>query len=498
MGKSRRGASILTLLSTWLAAAVIACGQAEDAPSAEEVTGGSDRDGGASELVSLPALSKYLEPWTGDLDGMIERGFIRALVVHNRTNYFLDGAEERGITFEALKLFEEALNERLGRREVPVRVVPIAVQRDLILPWIAEGRGDIAAANLTITPDRLARVDFSRPLLSAVREVVVTGPAGPELRTLEDLSGQEVHVRASSSFAEHLQRLNDRFSAEGREPVRIVAADELLETEDLLELASVGVIPTTIADDYMAELWSRVLDSLTVHGELGVNSDGEIGWAFRKNSPRLREVVDEFARQHGKGTYLGNVLFRRYLENAEYIRNPVASEDRVRFAAAREFFRQYGERYDLPQLLVAAQAYQESRIDQDVRSAAGAVGVMQILPSTAADPAVGIPNIEEMDSNIHAGVRYLRFLIDEYFDDPAITPRNRYMFALAAYNAGPNRIARLRDVTAQAGFDPNEWFGNLEVIVAREVGREPVNYVANIYKYYIAYRLLMEQEAGGT
>jgi membrane-bound lytic murein transglycosylase MltF len=114
---------------------------------------------------------------------------------------------------------------------------------------------------------------------------------------------------------------------------------------------------------------------------------------------------------------------------------------------------------------------------------------MQVMPATARDKAIGIPDIERLESNIHAGIKYNRWIADNYFNDPGIDERNRALFAFAGYNAGPNRIARLREKAAQAGLDPNVWFNNVEVIVAREVGREPVQYVANIYKYYLAYKL---------
>jgi membrane-bound lytic murein transglycosylase MltF len=125
---------------------------------------------------------------------------------------------------------------------------------------------------------------------------------------------------------------------------------------------------------------------------------------------------------------------------------------------------------------------------------------MQVMPKTAKDPVVGIPNIDEIEPNIHAGIKYLRWVVDKYFNDPAIAPVDQALFAFASYNAGPNRIARIRGETAAAGLDPNKWFRNVELLVARQVGREPVQYVANIFKYYIAYTVIAEklQREGGA
>ena len=134
-----------------------------------------------------------------------------------------------------------------------------------------------------------------------------------------------------------------------------------------------------------------------------------------------------------------------------------------------------------------------------MRSPAGAVGVMQILPATAADANVGIRDISSRENNVHAGVKYLRFLRDRYFSDAGIEPMDRVLLSLAAYNAGPRNIARARNKATQMGFDPNRWFGHVEVAAANSISREPVTYVRNIYKYYVVFSQLeairVEREA---
>jgi membrane-bound lytic murein transglycosylase MltF len=116
---------------------------------------------------------------------------------------------------------------------------------------------------------------------------------------------------------------------------------------------------------------------------------------------------------------------------------------------------------------------------------------MQLLPSTATDPNVGIPDIHEVESNIHAGTKYLRFIRDRYFSDPEMDDANQAFFSFAAYNAGPARVAQLRAKAEEAGLDPNQWFGNVEVIAAQVIGRETVQYVSNIAKYYLAYSAIV-------
>jgi membrane-bound lytic murein transglycosylase MltF len=390
--------------------------------------------------------------------------------------------------------FEKSLNKelRLGRR--PMHVAAIPVLRDQLIPFLEEGRGDMAVASLTITPERARRVDFTVPAARNVSELVVTGPRSPALETLDDLAGKRVFVRPSSSYWESLHELSASFQMRGLKEIEIAAANEYLETEDLLEMVNAGLVKITIADDYLARFWSQVLPNIVVHEDVAVATGRDIAWAVRRDAAGLKERVDRFVKANRQGTLLGNMLLKRYFQDAKYVKNALADADRGRLTAVIEFFRKYGNQYDFDYLMVAAQGYQESGLDQSVVSRAGAIGIMQMLPSTAADKSVGIPDISTIDNNIHAGTKYLRYIVDHYFDDPEIDEVNRTLFAFASYNAGPNRIRRLRSKAAEQGYDPNIWFRNVEVVVANDVGREPVRYVSNIFKYYTVYSLLTEQD----
>jgi membrane-bound lytic murein transglycosylase MltF len=303
-------------------------------------------------------------------------------------------------------------------------------------------------------------------------------------------------VRPSSSYYESLVALNQRFRREGRDTVVIRRADDRLETEDLLEMTSTGLIDITIADDHLANFWAGVFDSLRVHRELAVRTGAELGWAFRQNSPALAKQVNSFIRTHAVGQYMGNVLFTQYLRTNKWARNPTSGSERRRFASTAAIFKRYAAQYDFDWLMVAAQAYQESKIDQKLVSPAGAVGVMQVLPSTAADPNVNIRDVTKLTNNIHAGIKYMRFIRDKYLADaPTMSDIDRHLFAFASYNAGPNRIAAMRRRAAAQGLNPNVWFQNVEVLAAKEIGRETVQYVSNIFKYYVAYKLALEKES---
>lgn len=481
-----------------LVPAAAACGGAEEPadaapsePSPAEATPETAPDERGRVWSSLDELSEELqrihEPWTGDLDGMAERRVVRILTAHNPMFYTLDGAEQRGIVYEGAVLFEKFLNQRLKRGRLKVHVVIVPVDRDELIPALVEGRGDLAIANLTITPERLEVVDFSTPVMRDVSEIVVSGPSVLDLRTLDDLSGLEVHLRPSSSYWASVERLNDAFDEMKMPPLHLSPVKPYLEDHDLLEMVNAGLLGFTVVDSHKAEFWERVFDHVVLHPDLALREGGEIGWAFRKNSPELREVVDAFVRKHRKGTLVGNVLYQRYLENTAWVENAFGDGGRDRLGETVGLFKKYGERYDIDWVLLAAQGYQESKLDQKTRSRAGAVGVMQLMPAAAKQ--VGITEIHDLENNIHAGAKYLRYLIDHYFDDESLTRHQKHLLALASYNAGPTRIKRLRQETASKGLDPDVWFDNVEVVVARKVGSEPVRYVSNIVKYYLAYRL---------
>lgn len=450
----------------------------------------------AVQAVEPAALGDFAlaEPMGGDLDEIRERRLVRVVVPYDSTHYFLDGPTPRGLSYELLKLFETWLNEKLSTGREPIVVVAIPTTRDQFLPRLEGSLSDLAIGSLTVTPERKERVDFSVPIASDVREVVVTGPAWRgELTAPKDLSGREVWVRASSSYHESLRTLSAALEQDGLEPVRIRFAKEVLETERLLEMVNGGLLPGTIADEPIARFWSQFFPDLRVQ-PVAVREGATYAWAARKGMPRFLALVDEFVAANRARTYTGNVLLKRYLKDTTWAKRARADESMKRLRPMVELFRKYAELYDLEWQMVAAQAYQESGLDPNARNPSGAVGLMQLLPSTARD--MGIEDIEQPEPNIHAGTKYLRFLIDRYFDDPEIEPLDQMLFALASYNVGPSRMRRLRAKAAEEGVDPNKWFGHVERVAGREVSREPVRYVSNIYQYHLAYRIVTDEEMG--
>jgi membrane-bound lytic murein transglycosylase MltF len=425
----------------------------------------------------------------GDLDEMVKRRLVRVGLTYNRTNYFVDKGVQRGVTFEYIKLMEDELNKRRKTGNLRVLFWPIPLPRDQLLPALTNGRVDMVIAQLTVTPERQKLVDFTDPTRKDVNEVVVTGPGAPPIASVDDLSGREVFVRASSSYYQSLLALNRRLQAAGKPPVVIRPAPESLEDDDLLEMANADLIGITVVDDYLANFWKQVLPGITVHETAAVRTGGVLAVAIRKGSPQLARGLNVVIKSYGLGTAFGNTVVKRYLLDTKFVKSATSQADRQRFQALVALFRKYGERYDLDYLLMAAQGYQESGLDHRVRSPVGAVGVMQVMPATGAELKVG--DISQLEPNVHAGVKYMRFVIDTYYKDEPMTPLDKELFAFASYNAGPARIRQLRHEAERRGLNPNVWFGNVEQIASERIGRETVTYVSSIYKYYVAYRLLM-------
>jgi membrane-bound lytic murein transglycosylase MltF len=447
----------------------------------------------APEATPLPAgIAPIIQPFKGDLDGMVKRRVIRVLTVQNPILYFVDRGREVGITYETIKAFEKQLNEKVGNKVVTLHVIAIPVARDQLIPRLLSGEGDIAAAALTVTPERKKQVDFSDPFATGIQAVLVTGPDTPPVASLDELSGKELYVRPSSSYAELLKKLNAHFKAAGKPPVTILPAPEVLEDGDILEMVNAGLVPATVVDNYMADLYTQVFPNLRKNSDIA-SAPGDIAWAFRKGSPKLAAAVNAFVKTHQQGSLAGNVLINKYVKTTKWVKNARSDEDRQRFAAMVELFKKYGKRYDLDYVLMAAQGYQESGLDQAKKSHVGAIGVMQVMPATARDKAVNIPDIEKLESNIHAGIKYNRWVMDNFYGDPGITPLNKGLFAFASYNAGPGRVAGLRKEAAALGLDPNKWFNNVELVAAKRIGRETVTYVSNIYKYYLAYQMMIQR-----
>lgn len=432
--------------------------------------------------------------WTGDFDGMEKRRAIRVLVPYSKTIYFIDKGEQLGTAVELGNALEKWVNRGRKREIDKIRVAFIPVPRSELIPALNAGRGDIISSDMTITPEREAEVDFSDPFATGVHEVLVTGPNSPVIKSLDKLGNDAIYVRKSSSYYEHLISLNHDRLATGKPVLNLLPADENLEDEDILELINAGILPLTVVDRFKAKIWSDVFTKLVVRDDIAISNNGSIAWAFRKNSPQLAKELSAFLKEHKIGTAFGNTLRKKYYQNDRIIREAYSPGEIAKFQSLWVHFQSYAATYNFDPVLLAAQGYQESQLDQRRRSPRGAVGIMQLLPSTAESKEIGVHGIAESpERNIEAGAKYMRLLSDVYVKDPSALPLDNMLLALASYNAGPGNLRKFRTTTQDMGLNPHVWFGNVEQGAAKIVGRETVQYVSNIYKYYVAYSLYLDQ-----
>jgi membrane-bound lytic murein transglycosylase F len=443
-------------------------------------------------FIAEQALTEYTaERFTGDLDGVRRRGALRVLTRNNPVTYFLHRGEPHGFDYQLARAAAEALGVRLE--------MVVAPSRDALIPWLREGRADVIAASLTVTPEREAEVAFSRPYLF-VDEVLVQRAGAPKLTSLADLRGQKVHVRASSSYHQTLLGLREKYG-----PFEVVLESEEQEDEVLVARVGAGELPLTVMDSHMlgAELTYRddiqAAFPLTESGPDGKPSaQHAIAFAVRQESPKLRAFLDGFVKKTYRGTHY-NMWRKRYFENGRTVAS--AKEERVgeggRLSPYDGLIQSYSARYGLDWRLMAAQAYQESRFDPKARSWVGAQGLFQVMPSTGR--SLGFTKLDDPEQGTHAGILYMYQMIGQV--EPSIPFKHRLRFALAAYNAGLGHVLDARRLAREQGWNPDKWFGHVEKAMlllekpqyyrrARHGycrGSEPVKYVSEIQTRYGQY-----------
>jgi membrane-bound lytic murein transglycosylase MltF len=441
----------------------------------------------------LKFASGILEESKSDLPEMIKAKRIRVLTTYTFSNYFVSEGKSYGYEYSHMEEFGKFLNKGKGRRDIKVDFYYIPVPYDMLIPALQRGYGDIVAANLTITPERSKDVDFTEPYLWGIKEVLITNKDIKGIDKLEDLAGREIFVREDSSYHFSLIKLNQKFATMDLKPIEIVTLPGLVNTGEIIEMVNAGAIDMTFADSHITSFADELFPDLKVYDNIVLNDDVRFGWMVRKNNPQLKASLNEFIKTIKKGTLLGNIHFKRYFKENPWVRDALEHKDLTKFSRYAPLFKKYGEKYSIDWMLIAALSFQESRFDPKAKSRYGAVGLMQVLPSTAEE--MGISDPESVENNIHAGVKYLDYVRKQYFSDGNLPIDEQVRFTLASYNAGPANIRRSRSAAEQMGYDSTLWFGNVEMGAMKRVGPEPVQYVRNINKYYLSF-LISDVVAG--
>ena len=433
------------------------------------------------------------ERWSGDLDGIVKRRMLRIVVVPTALGFYFNGSQMQGAMYELGRELEKDLNTKLKTGNLAIGAVFIPVAREEMLSKLAAGYADLAGTLIAPREAYSKDVQYTEPLIRNAAGVVVTGPAAPPIAKLDDLSGHEVYVHQNTIVWDKLVDLNEQLNKAGKAQIKLMPADPNLLDDDIAQMVNAGLVPATVMYDQIADAWARVFPRLKVHHDI-VLGRSPMGWAVQRNTPQLLAAVNEFIKTHGLGTAYGNTVARRYLKQTKWVLDATSRQDLHQFDEMVKLFRHYGDQYSFPYLLLAAQAYQESGLKQNLKSRAGAVGVMQIKPSTAANDPIRIMGVQKLNHNIEAGAKYMRYMVEQYYAKEPMDDVTKGLFAIASYNAGPAKIQKLRKEAAQRGYDPNLWFNNVEIIASIEIGRETVQYVSNIYKYYLAYKMVTERQ----
>ena len=425
---------------------------------------------------------------------MIGRGEIRLAVPYDRTIYVNDKGTPRGLAVEVSKGLSRWINTKystqLKGKSISIKLVP-TIAPDL-LNSLSSGRADIAIGDIGLyEPIPNSHKFIANHAHRVQQEILVTGPSSPPLQKIADLSGQTVYGSRNTNFQKTLSELNKELKRDGKSPVNLASPLGDLDDEDLLEMLNSGLISYVIVGDWKFKLWQSIYKNLTMHEDLSVQDSGWVGWVVRSTNPDLNDDLKGFYESDDFEKSLTAFRQADYKQHLKGLKDPIDKNLWIRFESMRPLFNRFGAQYKLNPLVIASLGFQETLLNQSAVSAVGAIGVMQLMPSTGV--SLGVGDIHLLEPNIHAGADYMNQLINKYFQDVEFEGINRSLFAVASYNIGPNNVAKARDRAKELGFDPNRWFGNVEFIATEHMGYEPMIYVRNVYKYYISYSLRLKE-----
>lgn len=429
----------------------------------------------------------------GDLPQIIEHQSLRILVSYDNVSFFMNKGKQDGLYVALINKFREYLVKQYPiSKDLKMYFIP--VRQDEMVNLIATGYGDIAMG-LTPTDEFKRFVDFSIPEKLWLNEIIVTSKGEYDISNIDDLSGRYITVRQSSSYYKSLKNINVYLKSRGYQPIKIIIADEYLTDADLVDMVDKGEIKATVINDSKLQVWKRLFKNVVFNSSTPVKVNGTLSWGIRHDSPILYKAINGFLRSYRDGTPEGTKIYERYMRwspsyESRHLRheNEWLGISADNFKKYSQIFRNYGEKFNIDWMLLMAQSYQESTLNPSALSKRGAVGIMQVLPSTAGEKYINVNSVSDIENNVHAGTKYMRYMLDNYFSQGEIPTSEKLLFALASYNSGPNRITRYRKEAVYQGLDPNKWFDNVEKIAINHGADETVQYVRNISSLYISYQ----------
>ncbi|MCO4795027.1 MAG: transporter substrate-binding domain-containing protein [Bacteriovoracaceae bacterium] len=425
----------------------------------------------------------------GGLKRILKDKYLRVLTTKNSFDYYIYQGKPKGIQYEMVREFVKHLNKKYskGKKNLKIQFEMIPVDYDQMIPLLKKGKGDIIAAGMTINSKRQKKVNFTKPY-RMVDEVVVSRKE----MVNQKITGKTFHVRKSSSYFESIRKYNRSVKRKWR--VKTKSVSEELKTENILELVSLGKYDYTVADSYLAELAAKVFPGLHLHKHKPFGVKQGIAWAVKKEDSKLLQELNTVLPKVRKGSLLGNVFSQKYFGDINTIKSTNFNLGTSHLSDYDKLFKKYAKMYNFDWRLVAALCFQESRFNQGIVNKWGAIGLFQVKQMTANEPYINIKKItghKNAENNIHAGVKYLDWIRNRYFSKfKKMSDKAKLRMTMAAYNAGPSRVKKAIRLAKKMGLDPNRWFRNVELAMLQMRKPEPVTYVSEINKRYVAYLLL--------
>ena len=428
-----------------------------------------------------------------------------AITGYNAYSYFIYKGQPMGFEYELVKKLAKYFNVDLE--------VKIVNNIEEMFEMLNSGKGDLIAFNLTITKERLEKVDFTKSINTIKQVLVQRKPENWEkmklheiekqlIRDPAELIGKTVFVRSNSAYVQRLINLSDEIGGD----INIMEAEPELTTEDLIAQVSSGEIDYTISDDNIAHLNSVYYRNIDAKTDISLSQ--RIAWAVEKDSDVFESAVNKWLDSM-KATVDFAVIYKKYFTNRYAFKKRITSEYFSNTGGGiskyDDLIKKYSELVGWDWRLSASLVYQESQFNPNTKSWAGAVGLMQLMPNTAKQ--FGITNLKNPEQNINGGFKYLTYL-DNLWKESITDSTERIKFVLASYNVGPGHITDARNLTEKYEGDPDIWFDNVEVylklkskpkyyndeVVKRGYarGKETVKYVKEILERYEQYKQLIK------
>ncbi|NVJ58884.1 MAG: membrane-bound lytic murein transglycosylase MltF [Gammaproteobacteria bacterium] len=406
---------------------------------------------------------------------------LRVITRNSPETYFLWRGELMGFEFDLMKEFTR-------RHDIPLQII-VAESLEEMTELLNSGKGDVIAAGLTRTPERQKEFQFSIRY-NRVDELLVSNKDAPPISSKDDLVDRIIHIRKSSAFYETAMELSDNYSA------KVNFVPESTSTEMLINQVAEGQIDLTIADSDLMKIEQAFRDEITA--PLVLKEGVPYAYIVRKNNPELLQSLNQFIAKEYRQTFY-NVIKQKYFSDRkrkeEYRENRVVKGNQL--SPYDGLIKQYSQDYDFDWRLITSQMYQESKFNPNAKSFAGALGLMQVLPTTALE--LGFDDPVNPEQGIAAGVSYLNWTMERF--DESLPVHERLFFALASYNAGYGHVKDAQKLAKQQGLNPNKWFNNVEkaMLLLQQPkyykktrfgycrGQEPVDYVRNIHQRYLSY-----------